>query len=187
MQLIDYNHIMSAIKLIFQSLCGALLVSCVTTPVPMDKTITFSLIVVGEKPFIRQSPHVSDSLVVDSMRVVQIVNDEIFLEKLDMDWYVFHIDNIVYQGDSLIRFTVDKEALGGYLSFDDYKSNKTPIKWGEIQSRLSEDGQIVSIRKKDNYFWTLDYGEKIIDAHRVINNKDIEASGLPILLYESEG
>lgn len=163
---------------------GPLWVSCVAAR--ESNKNTFSLIVVGEKPFIRQSSNVSDSLVVDSMRVVQIINDEIFLEKLDMDWYVFHIDEIIHHGDSLIRFTIDKEALIGYGAFVDYENNKTPIQWGEIQSALFNEMRSITIRKEENYFWILEYGEKIKDTHRVINNQDIRVSGLPILLYENE-
>jgi hypothetical protein len=140
------------------------------------KTVSFSAIVVGETPFVRQAFHITDSLVIDTLRTIQIVDDAIFVEKLDMDWYIFRIDHIAYQGDSLIVFTIDKEA-----NYSDYEK-KNPLRWTEIQSEYWYSSVIIQ-KNKENNLWNLKYDDRLQDL-TLIKNKEIPLSGFPILLYE---
>lgn len=152
--------------------------SCISAVHKTNANITFSLIAIGEKPYCRQSLDISDSLVIDTMRTLQICHNEIFVHKLDMDWYVFHIAKINRAGDSLITFIIDKEVY--YESF----ASGGSLDWRKIDHSDYWYNKTITIKKDTTgLLWDLLYDDTI-QRLKLISNEDIKKSGFPILLYE---
>jgi hypothetical protein len=170
---------MKRIKLGCLMVVFTLQVSC--SEYPNSKEITFSLVVSSTEQNIEQGC-ATNNLFIDSTRVIQIVDNKIFVEKLDMDWYVFHISNINHHGDSLISFSIDKEALYG-----DFISGQS-LNWSNIHSGVFRWYSNVTIKKEKNgLLWILQYCDKDNEdtgQQLLIRNEDIEKSRLQIFLYD---
>jgi hypothetical protein len=133
---------------------------------------TFNLLVSDEEPYIKQENYSSDSLIIDSTRVVQIVNNDIFIDCLQMDSYVFHISEMQSMNDSLISFSIDKE--GSYMDWENGRKQE----WTEIHSK--EWYHHISIaRYPQTKIWLLKYDNRV--QGKLIRDRDIIQSGYPIL------
>ena len=165
------------IKIFFWLLACILIFMCYAFN--KDKIITFSAVVIGETPYIEQVPGFPDSLVIDSVRYIQIVNNELFVEKLQMDSYLFHINKIECLGDSIIHFSIDKE--GGWFEY----SRGEKIRWTNFFSEYQYT-DICITKNPGSLLWTIKYDNKIQMDCRLIRNEDIKRSKMPILLYKND-
>lgn len=155
------------------------------SPNPIKRT--FVLTVVGERPYKKQPLFLTDSLVINEERYIQILDNKVFRDLIDMDYYTYRIKDISFQNDSIISFVLDKE---GFYDRD------TIIKW--IDSPEYMPHSVALKRKKNSIFWELyydniiqgiykDYSKGIIDTPFLfIEDKDVKRSGFPIWYDDEE-
>ena len=151
------------------------------------KKLKFNLIVSGKEPHKKQDYFVTDSLVINQFRYIQIIDNKVFRDLINMDYYTYRIKDISFQNDSIISFVLDKE---GFYDRD------TIIKW--IDSPEYMPHSVALKRKKNSIFWELyydniiqgiykDYSKGIIDTPFLfIEDKDVKRSGFPIWYDDEE-
>ena len=94
------------------------------SPNPIKRT--FVLTVVGERPYKKQPLFLTDSLVINEERYIQILDNKVFRDLIDMDYYTYRIKELPIQNDSILSFTLDKEG-------SDPEENSS-IKWFDFSS-----------------------------------------------------
>ena len=158
------------------------------SPNPIKRT--FVLTVVGERPYKKQLLFLTDSLVINEERYIQIVDNKVFRDLIDMDYYTYRIKELPIQNDSIISFTLDKEG-------SEFEENSL-IKWFDFSSENSPR-QVTIKKRKNSILWELyydnslegvyiDYSKGIIDHHFLfIEDKDVKRSGYPILYDDEKG
>lgn len=97
-----------------------------------------------------------------------------FIDKIDMDYYVYRIGKTASKNDTIISFSLDKE--GDYIDIIE----KKVIKWFDFYSNPPKNVTIK--RKKNSIIWELFYDD--IHIYKFIDEKDIKESGYPILFYK---
>ena len=116
---------------------------------------------------------------------VQIVKDSVFIDLIDMEWYILRINQFVHYKDSLISFIVDKSGSGvGFI-----KDNNLPLTWRDNLDGIYSWYKNVTIEKeKDSFLWILRISNEDESILRglFIRDEDIEKSGLPILKDEQD-
>ena len=75
------------------------------------KKLKFNLIVSGKEPHKKQDYFVTDSLVINQFRYIQIIDNKVFRDLINMDYYTYRIKDISFQNDSIISFVLDKEGF----------------------------------------------------------------------------
>ena len=152
------------------------------------KKLKFNLMVSGKEPHKKQDYFVTDSLVINQFRYIQIIDNKVFRDLINMDYYTYRIKDISFQNDSIISFTLDKEGS----EFEE----KSLIKWFEPSEYMPHS--VALKRKKNSIFWELyydniiqgiykDYSKGIIDTPILfIEDKDVKTSGFPIWYDDEE-
>ena len=152
------------------------------SPNPIKRT--FVLTVVGERPYKKQLLFLTDSLVINEERYIQIVDNKVFRDLIDMDYYTYRIKELPIQNDSIISFTLDKEG-------SEFEENSL-IKWFDFSSENSPR-QVTIKKRKNSILWELyydndlqgsyiDFSKDIIEPPFLfIEDKDVKRSGYPIL------
>lgn len=125
--------------------------------------------------FKKQGYFITDSLVIDTARTIQILDNRIFVDKIDMDYYVYRISEFIAKNDTIISVKLDKE--GHYITIIDERKDH----WFDFYSKYSPRSVIIK-RKKDN-IWELFYNDEK-QGYQFIMDKDVETSGYPILFYK---
>ena len=151
---------------------------------------TFVLAVVGERPYKKQPLFLTDSLVINEERYILIIDNKVFRDLIDMDYYTYRIKGLPIQNDSILSFTLDKEG-------SDPEENSS-IKWFDFSSENSPR-QVTIKKRKNSILWELyydnslegvyiDYSKGIIDhPFLFIEDKDVKRSGYPILYDDEKG
>ena len=157
------------------------------SPNPIKRT--FVLTVVGERPYKKQPLFLTDSLVINEERYIQILDNKVFRDLIDMDYYTYRIKELPIQNDSILSFTLDKEG-------SDPEENSS-IKWFDFSSENSPR-QVTIKKRKNSILWELyydnslegvyiDYSKGIIDhPFLFIEDKDVKRSGFPIWYDDEE-
>ena len=158
------------------------------SPNPIKRT--FVLTVVGERPYKKQLLFLTDSLVINEERYIQIVDNKVFRDLIDMDYYTYRIKELPIQNDSILSFTLDKEG-------SDPEENSS-IKWFDFSSENSPR-QVTIKKRKNSILWELyydndlqgsyiDFSKDIIEPPFLfIEDKDVKRSGYPILYDDEKG
>lgn len=158
------------------------------SPNPIKRT--FVLTVVGERPYKKQLLFLTDSLVINEERYIQIVDNKVFRDLIDMDYYTYRIKELPIQNDSIISFTLDKEG-------SEFEENSL-IKWFDFSSENSPR-QVTIKKRKNSILWELyydndlqgsyiDFSKDIIEPPFLfIEDKDVKRSGYPILYDDEKG
>ena len=158
------------------------------SPNPIKRT--FVLTVVGERPYKKQPLFLTDSLVINEERYIQIVDNKVFRDLIDMDYYTYRIKELPIQNDSIISFTLDKEG-------SEFEENSL-IKWFDFSSENSPR-QVTIKKRKNSILWELyydndlqgsyiDFSKDIIEPPFLfIEDKDVKRSGYPILYDDEKG
>ena len=151
---------------------------------------TFVLAVVGERPYKKQPLFLTDSLVINEERYIQIIDNKVFRDLIDMDYYTYRIKGLPIQNDSILSFTLDKEG-------SDPEENSS-IKWFDFSSENSPR-QVTIKKRKNSILWELyydndlqgsyiDFSKDIIEPPFLfIEDKDVKRSGYPILYDDEKG
>ena len=158
------------------------------SPNPIKRT--FVLTVVGERPYKKQLLFLTDSLVINEERYIQILDNKVFRDLIDMDYYTYRIKELPIQNDSIISFTLDKEG-------SEFEENSL-IKWFDFSSENSPR-QVTIKKRKNSILWELyydndlqgsyiDFSKDIIEPPILfIEDKDVKRSGYPILYDDEKG
>jgi lipoprotein len=158
------------------------------SPNPIKRT--FVLTVVGERPYKKQPLFLTDSLVINEERYIQIIDNKVFRDLIDMDYYTYRIKELPIQNDSIISFTLDKEG-------SEFEENSL-IKWFDFSSENSPR-QVTIKKRKNSILWELyydndlqgsyiDFSKDIIEPPFLfIEDKDVKRSGYPILYDDEKG
>ena len=158
------------------------------SPNPIKRT--FVLTVVGERPYKKQPLFLTDSLVINEERYIQILDNKVFRDLIDMDYYTYRIKELPIQNDSIISFTLDKEG-------SEFEENSL-IKWFDFSSENSPR-QVTIKKRKNSILWELyydndlqgsyiDFSKDIIEPPFLfIEDKDVKRSGYPILYDDEKG
>ncbi len=158
------------------------------SPNPIKRT--FVLTVVGERPYKKQPLFLTDSLVINEERYIQILDNKVFRDLIDMDYYTYRIKELPIQNDSILSFTLDKEG-------SDPEENSS-IKWFDFSSENSPR-QVTIKKRKNSILWELyydndlqgsyiDFSKDIIEPPFLfIEDKDVKRSGYPILYDDEKG
>ena len=158
------------------------------SPNPIKRT--FVLTVVGERPYKKQLLFLTDSLVINEERYIQILDNKVFRDLIDMDYYTYRIKELPIQNDSIISFTLDKEG-------SEFEENSL-IKWFDFSSENSPR-QVTIKKRKNSILWELyydndlqgsyiDFSKDIIEPPFLfIEDKDVKRSGYPILYDDEKG
>ena len=158
------------------------------SPNPIKRT--FVLTVVGERPYKKQLLFLTDSLVINEERYIQIVDNKVFRDLINMDYYTYRIKELPIQNDSIISFTLDKEG-------SEFEENSL-IKWFDFSSENSPR-QVTIKKRKNSILWELyydndlqgsyiDFSKDIIEPPFLfIEDKDVKRSGYPILYDDEKG
>ena len=158
------------------------------SPNPIKRT--FVLTVVGERPYKKQPLFLTDSLVINEERYIQIIDNKVFRDLINMDYYTYRIKELPIQNDSIISFTLDKEG-------SEFEENSL-IKWFDFSSENSPR-QVTIKKRKNSILWELyydndlqgsyiDFSKDIIEPPFLfIEDKDVKRSGYPILYDDEKG
>ena len=131
---------------------------------------TFVLAVVGERPYKKQPLFLTDSLVINEERYIQIIDNKVFRDLIDMDYYTYRIKGLPIQNDSILSFTLDKEG-------SDPEENSS-IKWFDFSSENSPR-QVTIKKRKNSILWELYYDNDLQGSYIDFSKDIIEP---PILL-----
>ena len=138
------------------------------SPNPIKRT--FVLTVVGERPYKKQLLFLTDSLVINEERYIQILDNKVFRDLIDMDYYTYRIKELPIQNDSIISFTLDKEG-------SEFEENSL-IKWFDFSSENSPR-QVTIKKRKNSILWELYYDNDLQGSYIDFSKDIIEP---PILL-----